>query len=627
MCGICGSTSDPGGLAVAAMCGALRHRGPDDEGTYLSPAGDLALAARRLAVIDVENGQQPRSNEDGTVWTVFNGEIYNHPALAERLARRGHRLRGRSDTELLPHLYEDYGDDLVQAIEGMFAFVIWDARRQRLLLARDRFGEKPLFYAKQGSGLVFASELTALVRGLGSTPDVNPAALDAYFVLGYVPGRAGSILQGIRQLPPGGLLTWERASGRIEQRRYWAPPPPVAARSEAPRELAAEAGRLLERSIRGRLLADVPLGVLLSGGIDSTLIAAIAARHVDGPLKTFTIGYGEGGGPHDERAASRRVALLLGSEHREVVLGAEQAAAQVPGLLGALDQPLADPAVVPLHRVAQLAGEEVTVAIAGEGADELFGGYPRYGWLGRAPRDWPWNGWAGAALRGLIPPPRPDSSRGRRAADLLVPRPLVERHLDWVTGGRRWARADLYGPRLRREAGQDRVLDALRGEVGEAAGGSAASSSMRLDQLGWLPDDVLVKADRAGMLASLELRTPYLYRELAEFAASVAPATHLGGGGKQLLRLLLTQELPAAPRRRKVAFLPPVASWLRGPLGSVMEDQIACGSLYGEGWMRPEVARRLLAEHRCGAADHGNLLWPLLAAGIWLDRLRGVTPA
>jgi asparagine synthase (glutamine-hydrolysing) len=608
------------------MCQALRHRGPDDRGTYLSPGGGVALAARRLAVVDVENGQQPRSNEDGTVWTVFNGEIYNHPAIGEQLATRGHLLRGRSDTEVLPHLYEDYGDGLVHAIEGMFAFAIWDSERQRLLLARDRFGEKPLFYTRRGTGLVFASELTALVRGLGSTPDINPAALDAYFVLGYVPGRSGSILKGIQQLPPGHVLTWERASGKIEQRPYWRPPAPVSVRKEPPRELAAEAGRLLERSIRGRLRADVPLGVFLSGGIDSTLIAALVARHTAGGLKTFTVGYGDDDASHDERPAARRVASLLDSDHREVVLDAKEAAVLAPSLLAALDQPLADAAVVPLHCVAKLAGEEVVVAIAGEGADELFGGYPRYGWLGRAPRVPALSGRGAAAIQALIAPPRPNRSRRRRALDLLVPRPLAERHLDWVTGGRRWLRPDLYGPRLRREGCRDQVLAGLRGDI-DGARSSVPGSLMHLDQLDWLPDDVLVKADRAGMLASLELRTPYLQRELAEFAASVDPAIHLGGGGKVLLRLLLAQQLPEAPQRRKVAFLPPVASWLRGPLGSVMADQIALGSLYREGWIRPGAAGRLLAEHRGGAADHSNVLWPLLAAGLWLDRLRRVTPA
>jgi asparagine synthase (glutamine-hydrolysing) len=606
------------------MCRALRHRGPDDEGTYLSPTGDVALGARRLSIIDIEDGHQPRPNEDETVWAAFNGEIYNHPAFRERLTGRGHVLKGRSDTEILPHLYEDYGEDLVHVVEGMFALAIWDTRRERLLLARDRFGEKPLFYARRGSDLVFASELTALIEGLGSTPEIDPAALDAYFVLGYVPCDSGSILQGIRQLPPGHLLSWDRRTGIAEERRYWSPPASVTELKESPRELAAEAGRLLERSIEGRLLADVPLGVFLSGGVDSTVIAAIAAQQSSGRLKTFTVGYEGGNESHDERAASRDMASLIGSEHREITLSADEAAARVPHLLSALDQPLADAAVVPLHSVAEFARDEVTVAIGGEGADELFGGYPRYAWLGRAPHGRARNDGLGAAIGNHIPRAKSTSTRLRRALDLVVPRPIAERHLDWVTAGRRHERLGLYGPRLLGALDQDRVLTNLERDFDESRSYSVSGSLMRLDQLRWLPDDVLVKADRAGMLASLELRTPYLQRELAEFATSVAPTIHLAGGGKQLLRLLLSQLLPDAPRRRKVAFLPPTAAWLRGALGTLMEEQIARGSLYEEGWVRGDTTARLLAEHRRGQADRSHILWPLLAGGLWLDRFRGM---
>jgi asparagine synthase (glutamine-hydrolysing) len=605
------------------MCAALRHRGPDDEGTYLSPSGDVALGARRLSIIDLDGGHQPRANEDGTVWTAFNGEIYNAPTVRPRLEARGHVLRGHSDTEILPHLYEDYGEEMVQVLEGMFAFAIWDQRRERLLLARDRFGEKPLFYAERSGGLVFASELTALVAGLGSKPEVSEAALDAFFVLGYVPGGCGTILEGVRQLPPGHLLSWDRRSGRIEERRYWSPPAPVTELDESPRELAAEAGRLLERSIDGRLLADVPLGVFLSGGIDSTVIAAIAARRSSRPLKTFTVGYEGIGGEHDERAAAREMATQIGSEHRDFAMSAAEAGARVPALLAALDQPLADAAVVPLHSVAEFARGEVTVAIGGEGADELFGGYPRYGWLGRAPRSRERDDLL-TRLGNRIPPASSNSRRARRALDLAVPRPVPERHLDWVSAGRRHERAGLYGPRLRGASGRDRVLEDLRRDFAESRSYSVTGSLMRLDQLHWLPDDVLVKADRAGMLASLELRTPYLQRELAEFATSVAPSTHLAGGGKRLLRLLLAELLPAAPTRRKAPFLPPTAEWLRGPLAPLMEQQVSRGSLYAEGWVRADVSRSLLDEHRRGRADHSNVLWPLLAAGLWLDRYRGI---
>ena len=320
------------------------------------------------------------------------------------------------------------------------------------------------------------------------------------------------------------------------------------------------------------------------------------------------------------------MAALIGSEHRDIVLGSDEAAARIPALLSSLDQPLADAAVVPLHSVAEFARNEVTVAIGGEGADELFGGYPRYAWLGCAPQGLGWNGHA-SAIGNRIPRATSTSRRIRRALDLAVPRPVTERHLDWVTAGRRHERSGLYGARLLEALDRDRMVADLERDIEESRSYSMSGSLMRLDQLHWLPDDVLVKADRAGMLASLELRTPYLQRELAEFATSVAPSTHLSGGGKQLLRLLLSQLLPDAPRRRKVAFLPPIADWLRGTLGPVMEDQVARGSLYAEGWMRSDVASQLLSEHRRGQADRSHILWPLLAAGLWLDRFRGVDSA
>jgi asparagine synthase (glutamine-hydrolysing) len=607
------------------MCRALRHRGPDDERIYVSKRAGVALGARRLSIIDLADGRQPRPNEDETVWVAFNGEIYNHATFHDRLKERGHTLKGHSDTEVLPHLYEDYGENLVHVLEGMFAMAIWDSRRERLLLARDRFGEKPLFYAKRGRDLVFASELTALVEGLDRKPEVDPAAVDSFFVLGYVPG-SGSILDGIQQVAPGHLLTWDRKSGEIEERPYWTPPAPVTELDESPRELAAEAGRLLERSMAGRLIADVPLGVFLSGGVDSTVIAAIAARRSSRPLKTFTVGYEGGNGAHDERSASREMARMIDSEHLDIAMSTDEAAARVPALLAALDQPLADPAVVPLHSVAEFARSEVTVAIGGEGADELFGGYPRYTWLSHAPQG---NGRARRLARLIgdrAPRAKTSSPRMLRALELAIPRPLAERHLDWVTAGRRHQKEELYGPRLHAQRREDQVLAKLERDFSESRSYSIPGSLMRLDQLHWLPDDVLVKADRAGMLASLELRTPYLQRELAEFATSVAPSTHLGGGGKQLLRLLLNELLPDAPRRRKVAFLPPISDWLRGALGPLMQDQVARGSLYSEGWMRADAAGRLLTEHRRGDADRSHLLWPLLSAGLWLDRYRGVEP-
>ena len=621
MCGICGSTCDPGLAAVSAMNAAMIHRGPDDEGTYLDPEAGVALGARRLSIIDVQGGHQPLSNEDRTVWAVLNGEIYNHPALRERLRDRGHRLATATDTEVLVHLYEDYGDALVHALEGMFAFALWDARRGRLLLGRDRFGEKPLFYRARDGELLFASELDTLAAAAPPGHEPDPAAVDAFFVLGYVPGP-GSILQGLRQLPPGHLLTWERSAGSSPPRPYWEPPLPVTAPSADPRELAAEATALLESSVRSRMIADVPLGVFLSGGVDSTLIAALAARTSTRPIQTFTVGYDVGAVSETEPA--RAIAREIGADHHELLLTQADVATRVPALLARMDQPLADPALAALHAVAGLAREQVTVAVGGEGADELFGGYPRYRWLERAER-----------LDRAIPAPvarasadvlrrAPLNGRAGRLADVVDRRQQLERHIDWVSGGRRHLRPLVYGPALRAAlaAGPpDLGLERHLVGPGEAP---EAGRFMRLDLLRWLPDDVLAKADRAGMLVSLEIRTPYLHRELAELAAAAPPGLHLAHRGKALLRAALREVLPAGRRRPKTAFRVPVRDWLRGPLSPTLAAQLERGSVYAEGWLDRRAMARMTREHLEGRRDWSHSLWPALALGLWLDRLRGV---
>ncbi|MDP9347266.1 MAG: asparagine synthase (glutamine-hydrolyzing) [Actinomycetota bacterium] len=600
------------------MNAAMVHRGPDDGGARLSERLGMAIGARRLSIIDVAGGHQPIANEDGTIWAVLNGEIYNHPALQAMLRRRGHTLRTRSDTEVLVHLYEEYGDDLVHALEGMFAFAVLDERNGRLVVGRDRFGEKPLFYTVRDGGLVFASELDALLVGSGLDLRLDPIAVDEFFVMGYV-GTPRSIARDVEQLPAGHLLSWQAGEQTPVLRRYWAPPAPREwPRRELEGDLVAETLRLLEASVRGRMLADVPLGVLLSGGLDSTLLAAIAARLADGQVKTFTVGYDTG--TESELEAARVTAKALGSEHRELLLTADALAARVPKLLAAIDQPVADPALVALNAVAEFARQEVTVAVGGEGADELFGGYPRYHWLaraqmldGRAPP-----ALRRAAVRGLSPLAK---GRARRLMDVVAPLSVAERHLAWVTGGRRQVRETLYGPAL-----QDVDRDALARSVGAAADAgssdSLAAAFMRLDQRSWLQDDVLPKADRAGMLVSLELRTPYLHRELAEFAATVPPEVHVGGGGKRLLRRALEEVGPKLPQRRKRAFGVPLAQWLRGPLRPLLEAHVSDSSVYSEGLFDPRDARLRVRRHVSGAGDETAVLWPLLTLGLWLDGRR-----
>jgi asparagine synthase (glutamine-hydrolysing) len=615
MCGICGRTSDAAGTAVAAMNARMVHRGPDDDGVHVDPAG-VALGARRLSIIDLTGGHQPLANEDGSVWAVLNGEIYNHRALQSHLRANGHTLRSTCDTEVLVHLYEDHGDALVHALEGMFAFALWDAGRRRLLIARDRFGEKPLFFAATGPTLTFASELTALVAGMpGPAPDIDADALADFLVLGYLAGHR-TMFEGVSALPPGHLLRWDLERRVPEVSAYWRPPI-AGAGGAALGDVRRELGPLLERSVRGRMIADVPLGVFLSGGLDSTLVAGLAVSASSAPVKTFTVGYDTG--RVNELDAARDAAIRLGTDHHELVVGADEVAAEVPDLLRRLDQPIADPALVPLHLLCRLARREVTVAVGGEGADELFGGYPRYRWLVRADR-----------LAGVVPPrvaaTAAGALRGRpgrrwqRLADVVEPKPLLDRHLDWVTDGRRHTRVRVEGPALRSRRG------GLGGPqlASFAPDGDVAASFMALDQRQWLPDDVLAKADRASMLTSLELRTPFLHRELAELAAAVSPAAHLAHGGKALLRAALA-DLDGGTLRpgAKTAFRVPTAEWLRGPLAPELRDQLRHGRVFAEGWLDRRGVGGLVAEHAAGAADHSGALWPVFCLGIWLDSVRG----
>ncbi len=598
------------------MNAALEHRGPDDEGVHGDPRGGMTLGARRLSIIDVEGGHQPLSNEDGTVWAALNGEIYNHPALREQLLDRGHRLATRTDTEVLVHLYEDHGEDLVHALEGMFAFAIWDASERRLILGRDRFGEKPLFYREREGSLSFASELTALLAPSGSPSELSPEVVDAYFVLGYVPGPA-SIVRGVSQLAPASLLVWEPGR-RARTSSYWSPPLEVDDPPLDYDELVGETETVLRRAVRSRMLSDVPLGVFLSGGVDSTLVAAISAQESRHPLQTFSVGYDVGSVNETHRA--REVAETIGAEHHELCLGVDDVAGGAASVLARLDQPLADPSLLATHALSEFARETVTVVVGGEGADELFGGYPRYRWLTRAHR-----------LGGRVPRPiaalgaaaikRGAPGRAKRLADVLEPKTMLERHVDWVSDGRRHLTPTLYGPRLGR--GQRNGLpQLLSDDIGEEEG-TVAGRFLRLDQRRWLPDDVLAKADRASMLASLELRTPYLHRELAELTALVPASQHVARPGKRLLRTILDDRLGLSSPPRKTAFNVPVAEWLRGPLAGLLEGQLRDGALFRDGWFERVGVADLVRQHQSGRRDNSAALWPILTLGVWLDAQHG----
>jgi asparagine synthase (glutamine-hydrolysing) len=512
------------------------------------------------------------TNEDGTIWAVLSGEVYNHPALRDSLRRRGHQFASGVDTEILVHLYEEYGEPMVDLLEGMYAFAIWDARRKELLVVRDRFGEKPLFYTEQHGEPLFASELGALLAGMCLEPDLDPASMDAFFVLGYVPGPA-SIFRGVKQLLPGHVLRWDRRSRRARVEPYWSLAAAGAADSaNSFEELVAETGRLLDCSVRSRLIADVPLGVLMDGGLDSTVVAALAARASDKPIKTFTLGQGRG--TARETAQAGRTAEELGAEHHELVLTEHQLLDRVPGLLPGMDQPLADPAFVLLHAAAEHASREVTVAMGDEGGDELFGGHSRYRWLWRS-------------------------------------------EPDCVKTGRPALRGRLYGPALSGKIRKAGFVGDIAARVNGASDGPAVGQLLAVDRLHCLPDDALAKADRAGKRASLEVRTPYLSRALAEFAATVSAGIHARHGGKALLRGLLAQVAPEAMARCSKHAGVPAADWLRGTLGPLVDRQLEHGSAFAEGWFDRHEAAQLFAEHRAGTRDASAVIWP---AHAWLTR-------
>jgi asparagine synthase (glutamine-hydrolysing) len=616
MCGICGRTRDPRGVAVRSMNSRLVHRGPDDEGVYIDESCGLALGARRLSIIDVAGGHQPVSNEDETIWAIQNGEIYNHPELREQLLTAGHKFRSATDTEVLVHLYEEYGDALVYALDGMYAFAIWDSRRRRLLIARDRFGEKPLFYHHRDGVLTFASELTALMGGAPIARELDPAAVDAYFVFGYVPGPE-SIVPGVRQLPPAHQLVWEADRPEPAISCYWHPTELAAPSGESLRQLTDEAGRLLRRSIKARMISDVPLGVLLSGGIDSSLIAVLAAESSSTPIKTFTVGYDVG---HvGETDGARATAEEIGSDHHELILREADVGTRAVHVLSSLDQPLADQALIATHAITEFARREVTVAVGGEGADEIFAGYPRYRWLRRAAQMSVFpdqSRSAAASLAARIAP----AGRLQRVASVIAPQPTVERHLDWVTHDRRHLRTELYGPELQPTLAHDSIPQELAARTDQFFSRGTPDSVMRLDQVHWLPDDVLMKADRASMLNSLELRTPFLHRDLVEFAAGIPIEKHTARDGKQLLRQLGVDLGISAASRAKTAFRVPASDWLRGPLAATLSDQLRSGTLYDRGLLQRSHVRRLVSEHNARLADWTHVLWPVLALGLWADR-------
>jgi asparagine synthase (glutamine-hydrolysing) len=616
MCGICGIaqySEAPDLDAVGRMSARLVHRGPDDEGLFHE--GPVALAARRLSIIDLAHGHQPISNEDGSVVVVQNGEIYNHRELKRELERGGHRFATACDTEVLVHLYEEHGDGFVERLRGMFAVALWDGRRQRLLLARDRFGIKPLYYRHRDGDLSFASELKAMLEQPGFSRAIDPEAMAAYLAFNSIPAPL-TIFAEARKLPPGHLLTWH--GGEVELSRY-ARPAPVAAdqvREGSADELAAELREVLRDSIRAHLVADVPVGVLLSGGVDSGGITALAAAESTDPVKTFSIGFEESG--FDELSRARLVAERFGTDHQELILRPD-AVELLPKLVSSFDEPFGDSSALPTYLVSELASSEVKVALSGEGGDELFGGYYTYVADLLAPRLGPLARLASPLIEAL---PSSDARVGFdykakrfvRAAKL----PPLERHHGWKEIFSARARGSLLGAR---DPGWD-PLDLYRERYAETGAAEPLARMQDVDLGIYLVDDLLVKTDRLSMAHSLELRVPFLDQRVAEFALALpTPLKVRGFAKKRLLRRALAPLLPREiVRGRKQGFSIPLAAWLRGPLEPFAREVLSASTLERQGCLDAAAVTPLLDRHCSGQEDLSRQLWGLMAFTLWFDR-------
>ncbi len=641
MCGIAGvawtSEAAPFERSVLQrMIDAIAHRGPDDQGIYASPTGQGAgamLGHRRLSIIDLGGGHQPLSNEDGSIWIAFNGEVYNYRELQPALEKQGHQFRTSSDTETIVHLYEQYGTDCVKYLRGMFAFAIWDQNRRQLFLARDRLGKKPLVYRHDSQRLLFASELKALLQVPGIPRELDRQAVDAYLTYQYVP-HPQSILQGFSKLPPAHWALY--SNGKLQVERYWQP-----AYSPAPHpgEFASiEDGRrrlreTLTTAVQLRMRSDVPLGAFLSGGIDSTIIAGLMQSLSSRPVKTFSIGFPVAA--FDERSYAREAAQHIGSEHHEQVV--EPSALDIlPKLIWHYDEPFADSSAIPTMYLSEMTRREVTVSLSGDGGDELFAGYQRYqavklgAWSDCLPRFL--RSFLAASIWQKLPASVRQNSKRRRFKRLLSALALEprRRYLKWVSIFDDERRAELYSPEFRSSLGSSDPADFLFHAYTACPDRDFITQTTCADVLTYLPCDILTKVDIASMAYGLEARAPFLDHEVVDLAARFPIEWKIHGRqGKQILIDTFSDLLPKRIQTRaKMGFGVPLDHWFRNELRPLLEDVLLAKSTLDRGIFRPEQVRRLVDEHVRGLWDHSYRLWSLLVLELWQRTfLDGAVPA
>ncbi|MGH8170967.1 MAG: asparagine synthase (glutamine-hydrolyzing) [Steroidobacteraceae bacterium] len=622
MCGIAGVVtrgSTPPRELIGAMCNAMRHRGPDGEGLHLEPG--VGLGMRRLAVLDLVSGDQPVANEAGTIHAVFNGEIYNYRELRAELAAKGHRFRGTGDSEVIPRLYEEHGIAFLSRLNGMFAIALWDGELKRLVLARDRMGIKPLYYSAHGGSVWFASEVKCILAAGGSARAIDPLGVDQLLTFEYTASPT-TLFEDVRKLPPGGWLTV--SGGKLHQGRFWSLPASQPAPVTDVEELTGRVRETLLTAVRRQLASDVPLGAFLSGGIDSSILVAAMREVSPSPPLTFSIGFGDP--TYSELRYARAVAEHCGTRHHEEVLTPDYLSV-LPEVISQLDQPIADFSVFPTLLVARMARRRVTVALGGDGGDELFGGYDTY----RADRlsgrllDWqpaPLRSAAEWLARGL------PLGKGKRGLANQLRRflegarlPSDWQHLRWMIFLHDEQRMRLYTSEFRAQVAG--ATDGLVRAVLED-GSDRLEAQMRCDLRLYLPEDILAKVDAMSMATSLEARVPYLDNDLVDLALSIP--SHLkvrGGARKWILKRAFAGSLPPAVLARgKEGFSMPMKQWLTHEWNALMHELLSPGSLAADGLFDSRYVGRLMREHETGTRNHSHLLWALMVFQLWRDRFK-----
>ena len=626
MCGITGwinlkqsDARDHTEAVLHSMCERIVHRGPNSEGIWMDDT--VALGMRRLSVIDLNTGDQPVFSEDRSVIAMMNGELYNYREVRLTLEQRGHKFTTKSDTEILPHLYEEYGEDLLDHLNGMYAFSLWDTRKKKLIIARDRFGEKPLYYGVFDGKLLYASEPKAILAHPSVKAELNLDAMRHYLSYDYVPAPH-SIYKGIFKLPAAHVLTVE--NGEIKTRRYWNLTFSKNGHTPSLEKAAMELKDLLSDAVRMRLVADVPLGILLSGGLDSSTVAAFATQHATDTVKTFSIGFTEDS--FDETKYARQVAAHLGTDHHEEILSVAKAAELIGDIGTWLDEPLSDGSLIPTYLLSRFVRKHVTVALGGDGGDELFAGYPMY------------YGHKVAKLYSSVP----EFVRSGLIEPVVRSLPVSTKNLSFEYRAKRFVRSSNYDTITRHHSWfgsftpdeqkyllTEHVLKESNGDIYAGArellkicdAKSEIEQMQYLDMNFYMAEDILTKVDRASMAVSLETRAPFLDPRVGQFAASLPLDYKLRGSkGKHILKKSVEGLLPSAIlHRSKKGFGIPIAEWLKTLLNPLMHDMLAPERLKTQGLFESEYVQKLMAEHERGVASNHKQLWTLLVFQLWYD--------